>query len=84
MKKNEETITIIHDKNGKSLDWGWYVAFSVSTIGGFLLYPELMNIIYPESIIPGSLGAVFGFVIVFSLRIIQNHFDLKKGMKDNG
>jgi len=80
MKDKQEPETVIHDKAGKPLDWGWYIAFAASTMGGYLLYPELMSLIYPE-ISRGSLGAIFGFVIVFAFRIIANLLEQRSESK---
>jgi len=80
MKEKQEAETVIHDKAGNPLDWGWYIAFAVSTMGGYLLYPELIKIIYQESAI-GSLGAVFGFLIVFAFRIIANLLEQRSESK---
>jgi len=49
-------------------------------MGGYLLYPELMSLIYPE-ISRGSLGAIFGFVIVFAFRIIANLLEQRSESK---
>jgi len=76
----QEPETVIHDKAGKPLEWGWYIAFAVSTMGGYLLYPELINIIYQGSS-NGSLGAVFGFIAVFASRIIANLIEQRSESK---
>ncbi len=87
MKEKQEAETVIHDKAGNPLDWGWYIAFAVSTMGGYLLYPELINIIYQDTTSNGSLGAVFGFIIVFAFRIIASLIEQRSESKkenDNG
>ena len=88
MQEKQKPETVIHDKAGNPLDWGWYIAFAVSTLGGFLLYPELLKIIYNGSVISnGSLGAVFGFIIIFASRIIANLIEQRsesKKEKQNG